>query len=155
MTWVVGFAVVGAVLAIAAGLVFREAARLSDDPPPAVFDPDDAHAWVITHLDALAAATLNEADVRRILGFQMEFFRQRGVAQNGSRAKAEATGDVPLVLTPEETVAYIVDRCAETGEAYLPEQVHAVMACQLEYLNFIGAIGRPVEPDPGTSATGS
>ena len=146
---------VGVVLAIAAGFVFREAARLSEDPPPAVFDPDDAHAWVIANLDDLAAATLNEADVKRILGFQMEFFRQRGVAQNGNRAKAEATGVVPLVFTPEETVAYIVDRCAETGEAYLAEQVQAVMACQLEYLNFIGAIGRPVEPDQGTSATES
>ena len=42
MIWVVVFVVVGIVLAIAAGLVFREAARLSEDPPDAVFDPDDA-----------------------------------------------------------------------------------------------------------------
>lgn len=147
MIWVVGFAVVGIVLAIAAGLVFREAARLSDDPPAAVFDPDDAHAWVVTHLDDLAAATLNVADVKRILDAQMDFLRKRGVAQNGTKGAADVAGQVPLVFSPEETVNYIVDRCATTGEAYLPEQVQAVVTCQLAYLEFIGAIGRPVDPE--------
>jgi len=54
---------------------------------------------------------------------------------------------VPLLLEPEETIAYIVDRCGETGESYIPEQVEAVMSCQLDYLRFIGAIGRPVDDD--------
>ncbi len=143
MIWVVGFLVVGIVLAIAAAMVFREAARLSDDPPDAVFDPDDALGWVVHHLDDLVAATLTEADVKRIIGFQMDFFRQQGVSHNGSRDPAE----VPLLLMPDETVNYIVERCAATGEAYLPEQVEGVMECQLEYLRFIGAIGRPVEDD--------
>ena len=31
-----------------------------------------------------------------------------------------------------ETVDYILERCAATGEAYLPEQVHAVIETQLE-----------------------
>src|SRR3954468_13755811 len=143
MGWVVAFVVVGVVLAIAAALVFREAARLSDEPPDAVFDPDDALGWVVEHLDDLVAATLTEKDVERILGFQMEYFRQRGVSHNGTR-----TGeDVPLLFLPEEAVGYIVDRCAETGEAYLPEQVQAVMECQLEYLRYIGAIGREADDD--------
>src|SRR6476620_6771696 len=106
MTWVLVFVVVGVVLAIAAALVFREAARLSDEPPDAVFDPDDALGWVVEHLDDLAAATLTE-----------------------------------------KAVGYIVDRCAATGEAYLPEQVEAVMECQLEYLRYIGAIGREADDE--------
>jgi hypothetical protein len=141
VTWVVVFLVVGVVLAIAAALVFREAARLSEEPPDAVFDPDDALGWVVEHLDDLVAATLTERDVERIIGFQMEYFRQRGVSHNGTRTDA----DVPLVFLPEEAVAYIVDRCAATGEAYLPEQVEAVMECQLDYLRYIGAIGREAD----------
>ena len=141
MTWVVVFLVVGVVLAIAAALVFREAARLSEEPPDAVFDPDDALGWVVEHLDDLVAATLTERDVERIIGFQMEYFRQRGVSHNGTRTDA----DVPLVFLPEEAVGYIVDRCAATGEEYLPEQVEAVMECQLDYLRFIGAIGREAD----------
>jgi hypothetical protein len=143
MTWVVVFVVIGVVLAIAAGLVFREAARLSDEPPDAVFDPDDALGWVVQHLDDIVAATLTERDVERILDFQVEYFRQRGVSHNGSRTEPDA----PLVFLPEDAVSYIVDRCAATGEAYLPEQVEAVVACQLEYLRYIGAIGREADDD--------
>jgi hypothetical protein len=139
--WVVGFAVVGLVLAIAAALVFREAARLSEEPPDAVFDPDDALGWVVEHLDDLVAATLTEKDVARILDFQMEYFRERGVSHGETRTES----DVPLLFLPEEAVDYIVDRCAATGEAYLPEQVEAVVACQLTYLHFIGAIGREAD----------
>jgi hypothetical protein len=149
MIWVAGFAVVGIVLAIAAALVFREAARLSEDPPDAVFDPDDALGWVVQHLDDLVAATLTEGDVKRIIGFQMEFFRQRGVSHNGTREPVE----VPALLTPEETVGFILERCAETGEAYIPEQVEAVMDCQLDYLRFIGAIGQQVD-ETGETAEG-
>jgi hypothetical protein len=141
--WVVGFVVVGVVLAIAAALVFREAARLHDAPPDAVFDPDDALGWVVEHLDDLVAATLTERDVARIIDFQMDYFRQRGVSHNGSRTES----DVPLVFLPEEAIAYIVDQCAATGEAYLPEQVEAVVDCQLEYLRFIGAVGREADDE--------
>src|SRR6478609_9536198 len=98
MTWVVVFVVVGVVLAIAAALVFREAARLSEEPPDAVFDPDDALGWVVEHLDDVVAATLTEADVERIIGFQMEYMRQRGVSRNGSPTES----DVPLLFLPEE-----------------------------------------------------
>ena len=140
MIWVAAFAVVGVVLAIAAALVFREAARLSEDPPDAVFDPDDALGWVVQHLDDLVAATLTEGDVKRIIGFQMEFFAQRGVSHNGTREPVQ----VPALLTPEETVSFILERCADTGEAYIPEQIEAVVHCQLDYLRFIGAIGQAV-----------
>ena len=143
MGWVVVFVVVGIVLAIAAALVFREAARLSEEPPDAVFDPDDARGWVVEHLDDLVAATLTEGDVERILGYQVDYFRQRGVSHNGARIES----DVPLLFLPEEAVGFIVERCAATGEAYLPEQVEAVMECQLDYLRFIGAIGRATDDD--------
>jgi hypothetical protein len=143
VTWVVVFLVVGLVLAIAAALVFREAARLSDEPPDAVFDPDDARGWVVEHLDDIVAATLTEADVERIIGFQMEYFRQRGVSRNGAPTESE----IPLLFLPEEAITFIVDRCAATGESYLPEQVEAVMECQLDYLRYIGAIGHAADDD--------
>ena len=39
-----------------------------------------------------------------------------------------------VVVGGAETVDYILARAAETGEVYLPEQVHAVIAIQLAYL---------------------
>jgi hypothetical protein len=140
---VVGFIVVGVVLAIAAAFVFREAARMSEEPPPAVFDPDDAYAWVVRHLPDLVAATLTPADVRRILDFQLEFFRRKGVSGNGSGVEPQG----PVVFGAAESIEYILERSAATGEAYLPEQVEAVVECQLGYLRAIGAVGRPAGPD--------
>ena len=143
MIWVVAFLVAGIVCAIAATFVFREAQRMSEAPPAAYFDPDDACAWVVARLPDLVAATLTPDDVRRILDCQLEFFRDRGVSVDGRTGEPP----MPVVLRTAETIEYIVARCAETGEAYLPEQVEGVLETELDYLRYIGAIGRPAGPD--------
>ena len=135
---------VGLVLAIAAIVVIREAGRIADEPPPALFDPDDAYEFVVEELPDDVAATLTPDDVRRILDFEVEFLQQRGMLGNGSQRPVTAPG----VFGGSETTAYILDRAAATGEAYLPEQVHAVMATQLRYLRAIGAVG-PADLHPG------
>jgi hypothetical protein len=149
VVFVVGFIVVGLVLAIAAVFVFREAARMSEQPPEAVFDPDDSYEWVVRHLPDVVAATLTPADVRRILDFQLEFLRLKGVSGNGSRVKPST----PVVFGAAESIDYILERCAATGEAYLPEQVDAVLECQLAYLQFIGAVGRVATSDEDEAGT--
>jgi hypothetical protein len=133
---------VGLVLAIAAIVVIREAGRIADEPPPALFDPDDAYEFVVEELPDDVAATLTPDDVRRILDFEVEFLQQQGMLGNGYRRPG------PGVFGGSETTAYILDRAAATGEDYLPEQVHAVMATQLRYLRAIGAVG-PADLNPG------
>jgi hypothetical protein len=136
--WIVVFLVGGIVCAIAAVFVFREAIRLHEEPPDAVFDPDDALAWVVRHLD-----DLTEHDARRIIDAQMEFLRGRGVTHDGDPTARE----VPVVFAADEAVEYVTRQCAASGEAYLPEQVEAVIACQMDYLRFIGAVGGPADED--------
>jgi hypothetical protein len=51
------------------------------------------------------------------------------------------------VVGGAETIDYILERAAATGEAYLPEQIHAVVETQLTYLRAIGAVGAPAGPD--------
>jgi len=136
---VAGFVAVGIVIAIAAFFVVREAGRIAKDPPPALFDLDDAYAWVVDHLPDDVAATLTPQDVRRILDFQIEFFKRKGVSSNGSTAYPPAT----VVIGGSETVEYILEQCAATGEAYLPEQVYGVIETQISYLRAIGAVGPP------------
>jgi hypothetical protein len=140
---VVAFLVLGMVIAIAAFFVTREAKRIANEPPPALYHLDDAEAWVVDHLPDDVAATLTVADVRRILEFQVEFFKRKGVSSNGSTAYPAG----PVVIGGSETVDYIVERCAATGEAYLPEQVYGVIDTQLSYLRAIGAVGPPAEND--------
>jgi hypothetical protein len=142
----------GLVLAIAAVFVVREAGRIARRPPPALFDPDDAYDYVVEQLPDDVAATLTPDDVRRILDFEIEYFRNKGVTGNGSCHGPAG----PIVFGGAETIAYILKRSAATGEAYLPEQVHAVVTTQLHYLRAIGAVG-PANldlDDAGESASG-
>ncbi|MET0275845.1 MAG: hypothetical protein ABW211_03250 [Acidimicrobiia bacterium] len=143
MELVAGFIAVGLVIGIAAFFVAREAGRIAKDPPPALFDLDDAYDWVIAHLPDDVAATLTPDDVRRILDFQVEYFKRKGVSSNGSTAYPEGM----VVIGGAETVDYILERCESTGEAYLPEQVYGVIDTQLQYLRTIGAIGPAIGPD--------
>jgi hypothetical protein len=131
------FLVVGLVVAIAAVIIIREAGRLARTPPPALFDTADAYEWIVEHVPDEVAATLTPDDVARILELQIEFFERHGVSRNGG---STATGG-PVVVGGAEQVAYIVERSGDTGEAYLPEQVHAVVETQLAYLREIGAVG--------------
>ena len=141
----------GLVVAVAAIVVVREAGRIAREPPPALFDPDDAYDYVVEQLDDVVAATLTPADVRRILDFELEYLKQRGIASNGSD-----DGPLePVVFGGPDTVSYILRRADATGESYLPEQVHAVVETQLSYLRAIGAIGPPVlAGGPRESPTG-
>ena len=143
MEIVAGMLVVAVVVAIAAVLVIREAGRIAKEPPPALFDLDEAHDWVVAHVPDDVAATLTSDDVRRILELQLEYFDKKGVSGNGSGP--HATG--PVVVGGAEAVAYIVDRAAATGEAYLPEQVYGVLETQMAYLRSIGAVGPPAGDD--------
>ena len=148
MALVVGLLAFGIVVAIAAVLVVREAGRMAKDPPPTLFDLDDAYEWVVDNVPDDVAATLTPDDVRRILGFQVEYFKRKGVSTNGSAPRVGG----PAVVGGSETVAYLLERAEATGEAYLPEQVYAVIETQLDYLQAIGAIGPVVEPpDPESS----
>ena len=144
MEIVAAFIVVGIVVAIAAVFIVREAARVAKNPPPALFDLDDAYAWVVEHLPDDVAATLTPDDVRRILDFQVEFFKRKGVSSNGSTAYPPAN----VVIGGSETVEYIVERAAATGDAYIPEQVFGVLETQLSYLRAIGAVGPRAGLDP-------
>ncbi len=150
MELIAGFIVVAAVIAIAAVVVIREAGRLARTPPPAIFDIEDAFDWIVEHLPDDAAATLSAQDVHRILDLQMEFFERYGplggvVEPNGATKSSDGPPSGPAVVGGGDEIGYIVARSAETGEAYIPEQVDAVVEVQLAYLRAIGAVGPPAE----------
>ena len=143
MALVTALLVIGVACAIAAWFVIREAGRMAAEPPPPVFDPEEAYDWVVEHVPDIVAATLTPDDVRRILDLQLEYFQRKGVTSNGS--SSHPPGDV--VVGGAETVDYILGRARATGGEYLPEQVHAVVETQLAYLRAIGAVGpRAGEP---------
>jgi hypothetical protein len=129
--------------AIAAAVVGREARRLDAEPPRPVFDPDEAVEWVANHLPFEIGAELSHDDVRRIVAWNLEFFRSKGLSGNGSSLQMET----PLVIGGAETVAFVLQRAAAAGAAYRPDHVHAVLEAQMSYLEAIGAIGPEAPPD--------
>ncbi|HUP85120.1 MAG TPA: hypothetical protein VM143_05570 [Acidimicrobiales bacterium] len=125
------------VFAIAAVVVGREARRLDAEPPRPVFDPDEAVEWVANHLPFEVSAVLSHDDVRRILDWNLQYFRSKGVSGNGSSPHVET----PIVVGGAETVAYVLEQATRTGSEFTPEQVHAVLDAQMSYLEAIGAVG--------------
>ena len=137
MAVVLGAVAVGLVLLIAAVAILRESHRLASLPPRPTFDPDAALEWVVQHIADDAAATLTVDDVRVILDLQLQYFKAKGVSQNGSSAHPVG----PVVIGGSETVSYILEQAAGKGSGFTSEQVHAVVETQLAYLRAIGAVG--------------
>jgi hypothetical protein len=141
MAVVLGAVAVGLVLLIAAVAILRESNRLASLPPRPTFDPDAALEWVVQHIADDAAATLTVDDVRVILELQLQYFKAKGVSQNGSSANPMG----PVVIGGSETVSYILEQAAARGDVFTAEQVHAVVETQLAYLRSIGAVGSKAE----------
>ena len=141
MAVVLGALAVGLVLLIAALAILRESQRLAALPPRPTFDPDAALEWVVQHLADHAAAQLTVDDVRVILDLQLQYFKAKGVSQNGSTSNPVG----PVVIGGSETVGYILEQASARGEAFTAEQVHAVVETQLAYLRAIGAVGLKAE----------
>ncbi len=134
---------VAAVFAIAAVVVGREARRLAAEPVRRTFDFEEAVAWVCDHVSEDVAAVLTPDDVRQILNWHLEYFRLKGVSGNGSGPHVEG----PVVVTGAETVDFVLDRAEQAGTPFTPEQVHAVLDAQMDYLTEIGAVGPVADPD--------
>jgi hypothetical protein len=128
--------------AVAAFVVGREARRLDAEPPRATFDLDEATEWVANHLPFDVSAVLTYDDVRRILEWNLDVLRARGLSSEGDPAT-----DGAIVVDRDELVAALLERSATSGGSYDAEQVQAVLDAQFSYFDAIGAIGPEAGPD--------
>ncbi len=138
-----GVLAIAIVFAIAAVVIGREARRLDAVPPRPTFDLDDAVAWVADNLPFEVSAVLSHDDVRRIIDWNLEYFRSKGVSGNGRSAHT----DGPVVVGGAETVDYVLARAQSLGAPYTATQVHAVLDAQMTYLEAIGAVGPEAPPE--------
>lgn len=132
------FVALALVFAIAAVVVGREARRLDAVPPTPTFDLDEAVEYVANHLPFDVGAVLSHADVRRILEWNLEFLRSKGVSANGSEPHPTET---PIVVGGGEAVEFVLERSTAADAGYTAPQVRSVLDAQLAYLEAIGAIG--------------
>lgn len=150
---VIVFVVLGAlvVFAIAAAAVGVTTSRLAVEHPATVFSVEEAVVAVGEGLDDEAAGRLSYADVRRVVGWYVDFLD----ANELTDAVVYDAGSGLIVVAEDETLPYLQHRAATEAvppdDRLEPETVAAVHAGLVVYLREIGAVGRqaegPVEPE--------
>jgi hypothetical protein len=140
------FALLAAVLvfAIAAATVGREAFRLGHQPPPTIFDLDEAVAQVADALPFEAQARLTYDEVRELIVAELDHLQDSGLLAEPGRDLALPDGDTPdVVLADDDAVAVVLGRAEEAGLEVTDEDVYQVIAALHGYLTDIGAVGPP------------
>lgn len=131
-----------AVLLVGGGLALKlfldRAKRAGTVVYPRHVDLDDAAAWVLGRLPREVGGLLSQNDVRRIIGWNLEYFRSRSTAGNGHTGQGQTAGAGPIIVAGAETVDYTLARADAAGAPYSAAQIHAVLAAQLRYLQSIG-----------------
>jgi hypothetical protein len=138
------FAVLAAVFvfAIAAVTVGREAFRLGHQPPPTIFDLDEAVAHVADDLPAEAQARLTYDEVRRLIESEVGHLQAKGVLAPPGREIELAGGATPdVVMADDEAVAVVLGDAEAAGLEVTDDDVFRVIASLHGYLSEIGAIG--------------
>ena len=140
------FAVLAALLvfAIAAATVGREAFRLGHQPPPTIFDLDEAVAQVADALPFEVQARMSYEEVRELILSELDHLESRGVLAAPGDEVALQDGDTPdVVVADDDAVAVVLGRAEELEMDVTDEDVYQVIAALLGYLAEIGAVGPP------------
>ena len=129
------------VFAIAAVVIGREARRLDAVAPRAVYELDDAVAYVAARIPADSQARLTFDEVRQLLVAHMRWMHARGLQPGDVIDRRQDIGD-EVVVNEETLTAWLLGE-AERQSIDLVDDVDAVHVVQahLDYLVEIGAVG--------------
>lgn len=143
------FALIAAVLvfAIAAGTIGREAFRLGHQPPPTIFDLDEAVAHVADALPLAAQGRLTYDEVRELIVAELDHLQDAGIAALRGGEPELPGGNTPdVVLADDDAVAVVLGRAEAAGLEVTDEDVYEVITALHGYLAEIGAVGPPASP---------
>ena len=132
------------VFVIAAVTVGREAFRLGHQPPPTIFDLDEAVHYVADDLPDEAQGRITYDEVRTLVAAQLGLLRARGVlAEPGEELPMPGNGqsELPVVIADDEAVATLLGEVEETALEVTDHDVFLVVSALNRYLASIGAIG--------------
>lgn len=129
------------VFVIAAVVIGREARRLDAVAPRAVYELDDAVAFVAARIPADSQARLTFDEVRLLLVAHMRWLHARGLQPGDVIDRRQDIGD-EVVVNEETLTAWLLGE-AERQSIDLVDDVDAVHVVQahLAYFDEIGAVG--------------
>ncbi len=142
--WLLGAAGVAGVALVAVG---RTVGRLATTAAPALYQLDEAVAWIADELPDEVTARVSHDDVATVLGWHLDWFGGVGLAtEHGEELGDEAVGDRRLAWADlDEAVDAVVARSLAEGGPE-PVDVVCILDAQVRYLRRIGALD-PVPDD--------
>ncbi len=147
MIWLIVAA--GAVLVVAIAFVSVGAAvgRLETETAPAVYRLAEAVEYVADHLPDEVTARISYDDVRRVLGWHLDWFASVGLATSHGQElgdPAVAVDDMAVADTEAATDAVVARSLSDGGPD--PVDVVCILEAQLAYLDEIGALSAGEPP---------
>jgi hypothetical protein len=136
-------------IAVAAVLVFliaalvtgREARRLDAVAPRAVYQIDQAMAFVVEVLPDQTKARLTMGELEQLLVLHMKWLHERGL-QPDAVIDLRQNIENPVVVTEEALIAFLLGEAENAGVALLDDvDVVNVVDAHLAYFDAIGAVG--------------
>ena len=127
-------ALVLVLLVFAVGMLVQEHGRRVEDGVT-VYGVDDAVVYVWERLPEATARSIDQTDIRRILEWEMLYLQQ------------PSKRDGPAVVGGVDAAEFVQEQSYANGHAYEPDVIFAVLDLQADYLQAIGAVGEPVDPE--------
>ncbi len=151
ITWVmVGISAV-AVFAIAAITVGREARRLDAVAPRAVYQIDQAVAFVAEQLPAVTQARLTLTELEQLLLLHLRWLHDKGLQPVDVIDRPQDI-DTPVVIAEDTLVGFLLGEAERHGVEVLDDvDVVNVVDAHLAYFDAIGAVG-PQADDPDVTS---
>jgi hypothetical protein len=134
------------VFAIAAVVVGREARRLDAVAPRAVYELEEAVAYVAEGLRDDDAGQLTHDELRGLLMAHVRQLWQQGLVPEDVTDRTQDPS-THVVLHEDAAVAFVLGEAGEEAAALPDEVVVRVVDLHFAYLRAIGAVGPPVPPD--------
>jgi len=125
---------ISVVLLFGIAMFWQESKRMTGGA--AVYGVEDSIEWIWEGLGE-DKQNLTKDDIRRILEWEMFYLQQPDLWRS----------DGQPVVGGQAAAAFAQEKSLESGHAYDPVQIYAVLDLQASYLEAIGAIGEPADPD--------
>ncbi len=130
---------------IAAAAVGSVTGTMAQHPRRSVYDLVEATHFVADRLPDDLTARLSYDDVEAVLGAHCDYLTARGLA---SPRAADQIGEDLLLISEEDSTAWIIGELEEAGREIADEDVVTVLDVEQSYYRAIGMVGPEVlDPD--------
>lgn len=138
------------VFLIAALVTGREARRLDALAPRAVYQVDQAIAFVVENIPDQTKARLTMAELEQLLTLHVNWLHDKGLQPDAVVDRPQDIAE-PIVVSDEALIAYLIGAAEQAGVALLDDvDVVTVVEAHHSYFDAVGAVG----PRAGSSEFG-